>query len=454
MSSSSPGLWRRISPAGILPMIAAAVCLEQSFAAVRGGFSGTAMLRGALVASLGLALGAAVLLRPALRARLTALIVSTAASLYGAEALLRAFTPTGISPVARVLRARAAGVHYDVRDQLEVVTDLRRGGVAAYPAIPPRALNFPAPDGTWRSPIHVGEREIFPLSGIAQVHTVLDNESGRYAEYESDEHGFNNPAGRWAGAPVSVVLVGDSFTQGCGVPPEQNLTAPVRARFPRTVNLGIASSGPLTALGELREYGALLRPRVVLWNYFGNDLDDLNGERRTLLVRYLEPDFRQDLVGSRAEIDRQLMAIVGTVAATELSTAARVRRFVGLHRLRNLAGVGTVPVPTPPDVELFRRVLRQGRLDVEAWGGRLVFVYLPSWQHYAHKPLDERHDEVLAVARDLGLETLDLREVFDREPDPLELFPYRLGGHYNARGYRIAGEALAARLVADGLAPD
>lgn len=90
------------------------------------------------------------------------------------------------------------------------------------------------------------------------------------------------------------------------------------------------------------------------------------------LVRYLEPGFRQDLVGARAEIDRQLSAIVDGLMATELRPAARLKRFVALRRLRNLAGVGTTP-PTQAsaDLELFRRVLHQGRLDVEAWGGRL-----------------------------------------------------------------------------------
>jgi hypothetical protein len=446
--------WGRLSRAGVLPAAAAtgAVALALRYA-LRG-----AVVDGALWALGGAAAWAAILRWPALQPRLTALLVSLALSICAAEALLCQLTPAVGNAVARVVRARAVGVSYDARGPLEVVADLRRGGVQAYPTIPLRSLVSQAPDGTWVSPVRLGGREAFPLGGISRVHTVLDNETGRYGEYDADEHGFNNPPGAWSGAPVSVVLVGDSFTQGCGVPPDSNLAAHLGRRFPRTVNLGIASSGPLAELGELREYGPILRPRVVIWNYFGNDLIDLDIEKRSLLARYVEPGFRQDLAAHQDELDRQMKAIIDAAAAQELGASARLGRFARFMRLRTLAGVAVNPAPPrpPPDLALFQRVIHEAKVAVESWGGRLWFVYLPSWDRYGRRgpPPDDGRVEVLAAAAREGLTALDLSELFDRQPAPLELFPYRLNGHYSALGYRVAGVELADRLAASGLLAD
>ena len=38
---------------------------------------------------------------------------------------------------------------------------------------------------------------IFPLSGLSNVETILCNESGYFALYESDRYGFNNPDEEW-----------------------------------------------------------------------------------------------------------------------------------------------------------------------------------------------------------------------------------------------------------------
>lgn len=445
-------LTRVLSRVGLIPAAAATACLAL---ALRHALHG-ALREGALHALVGVALWAAILRWPALQPRLAALLVSAILSIYAAEALLCELTPAVGNAVARVLRARMAGVSYDVRGPLEVIRDMRREGVQVVPAIPLRTLALPTADGGWVSPVRIGGREVFPLSGISRVHTLLDNETGRYGQYDADEHGFSNPPGAWSGAPVSVALVGDSFTQGCGVPPESNMAAHLRQRFPRTVNLGIACSGPLSELGELREYGALLRPRVVIWNYYGNDLVDLDIEKRTLLARYVDPAFRQDLAAQQDEIDRQMKALVDATLGTELRASARLGRFVRLMRLRNLLGVAVNPAARPPspDLPLFQRVIHEARLTVEAWGGRLWFAYLPSWERYARRgqPLDDGREQVLAIAARDGLPTLDLSELFDRQPNPMELFPYRLNGHYNALGYRLVGVELADRLAASGLA--
>lgn len=104
----------------------------------------------------------------------------------------------------------------------------------------------------------------------------------------------------------------------------------------------------------------------------------------------------------------------------------------------------------PPDYAAYGSVLAMARDEVAAWGGTLVFVYLPSWALLSGEP---RHAamkaRVLAIASDLGLPTLDLYPALASAGDPATLFPYQSvnqGTHYSERGHRLAGEAILAFL--------
>ena len=72
------------------------------------------------------------------------------------------------------------------------------------------------------------------------------------------------------------------------------------------MNLGLEASGPLSQLGLLREFGADLEPRLVLWLFLhDNDLGDLEREAESpVLRRYLESGFRQDL--KRYQVNYQM----------------------------------------------------------------------------------------------------------------------------------------------------
>ena len=90
----------------------------------------------------------------------------------------------------------------------------------------------------------------------------------------------------------------------------------IRQRYPGTLNLGIEGNGPLVMLATLKEYAAVVRPKVVLWFYFeGNDLADLKKERQSpLLNRYLKTnESSQELFSRQPEVDRALSNYLETV---------------------------------------------------------------------------------------------------------------------------------------------
>lgn len=75
--------------------------------------------------------------------------------------------------------------------------------------------------------------------------------------------------------PVDVVALGDSFTFGYGV--NERVTWPAQLANLRgltVANLGISGFGPGSELAMLRDEGLRLRPRLVLWQFFANDLLD------------------------------------------------------------------------------------------------------------------------------------------------------------------------------------
>ena len=84
---------------------------------------------------------------------------------------------------------------------------------------------------------------------------------------------------------------------------------------------------------------------------------------------------------------------------------------------------------------------------VSGWGGKMYFVYLPSFALESDKL-------VLPTVTELDIPIIDIRtEVFAPHPDPLSLFPFRKPNHYNAEVYRLVAEAIGKRLKGDGFIP-
>lgn len=400
-------------------------------------------------------------------------VVVTGLMLYVGEFALRVLRPD--PGFAAIREAERQGRPYDKRARVEVVRDLRARGVDAVSRTIPARLLEETPDGFYRSRISIDGREVLPLGGMSRRTIVLCNETGEYAVFESDERGFRNPLGLWQKAPVDLVLIGDSFTIGECVPPEQALGALLRQHYPATVNLGMSGFGPLFELATLEEYGPVLRPRRVLWFYFENDLYwfDLGIQKRSpLLLRYREPaGFRQGLLYMQPEIDARLAELWASGAGDPVTNpvelmeelqgtgVGRLLSFLRLAKLRTAVGALRRP-PTSPaerepaDLALFESILEQARNRVASWGGELAFVYLPGSgnfdQDIGWRPRDDCvRNRVLAIARALGLEVIDVQEAMEDHDDPLSLYSYRgtsiLGSpHLNGEGY-----AFVARLVLD-----
>lgn len=377
---------------------------------------------------------------PRIAVNLALAVLSAVLALYGAEAVLALPSPVSYEQEWRCRRlgepdkciaALAADLAFDTRTKLEVMQDLAGSGKRPVPSIAgPAALERTAAPGS----------EPLPFGGISRSDTVYCNESGEYVVYSSDEHGFRNPPGSYDAPPIAVVL-GDSFARGYCV--ERDVASYLRDGLGPTLGLGIDDAGPLIELAVLREIAAPLRPRLVLWLFFeGNDLSDLEHEwERELLRRYLAGDYRAGWFERQPEIDRRLAEVVTRGAPLESYVPGPAASFATLSRLRGL--LHRVAAPAPPrdypfDPEQLRAVLVPARDETRAWGGELIFVYLPAWERFADGArANPYRDPILGSVRELGIPLVDVVEAFAAHRDALSLFPFRMPGHYTQEGYRL-----------------
>ena len=351
-------------------------------------------------------------------------LASIVVGAYLAEAYLAA---RGSSDQTMVAAAVRNGVVPDTRSLGDVVLDLRRSGVFAVPFMVPAARIASGSDG------------LFPVGGIRNAVTVHCNETGMFHPYTSDRYGFNNPDAVWD-EPVEVVIVGDSFAHGACTRANESIAGIVAAGIQGTVNLGMSGNGPLIELASFREYGAALRPRLLVWMFFeGNDLGNLVAERQVETLReYLKPDFRQSLADRQDEVDLELWDVAdGLVAGppTRDAEESRLNKLTGVAKLRELrravlgrlayfGGGGPsqafVTELEDTNLSLLRDALIQAKSDAAQVGSKVLFVYLPSDTYYspgwATRHVEASRSAVLSSAHARDLPTIDLSPQFRGAP--------------------------------------
>lgn len=394
--------------------------------------------------------------------RLLLSIGSCLVGLYAIEFLLPVMGTSAPQDGQSLEAAERLGYDVDRRDMYEYIQDMQADGKAIVPAF--------SPEVTLNDFLQGAEQpSVFPLSGVANVLTAGRNESGDRRTYISDQYGFNNPNSVYS-APVDIALIGDSYTAGVSVREDEEIAAHVRAAGYNVLNLGSNANGPLIELGTLIEYAKPEKPPVVVWLFYeGNDLYNLSRERQhPLLISYLnEPEFHQQLIDRQAEVDDRVMYEISesmeeraaaNEAVNEKENSVNVvdrLRLTGTREILsaqlNQKVADNIYVEADENIVLFASVLKRADEVVSEWGGELYFVYLPMYQRFASndltvRALEERRLSVLKEVRGLGIASIDMTESFEQAPDPLQLFPFGLFGHYNAAGYRVVADEILADL--------
>jgi hypothetical protein len=445
------------------------------------GFDGPADLGAGLVLSVPVVLAALTVLfsismvfRPAAKAVLIGICVLVATGVYTTELYLEneglasSSKPAGnfdsVSPEDKKQVAELAGSFgVDTRDRSELLEELRSHDVDAVPAL--MLASILASHGGSLTVGSNSDSRLMPIGGISNTLTVLCNETGQFVSYTSDEHGLRNPRGLWTKSRADLAAVGQSWTQGYCVADGKGFVDLLRGEYPVTLNLGISGESALLQLAAIKEYLPLVRPKIVLWFFSeGVDLMDLYEEStRPLIMRYLEPTFTQNLANRQPEIDQALRRFQADHAQpspppSTRTVSALFYRSLGVLKLWHLRekldlvyGINGVDQRAWSVLPLLKETLTRSDALTRNWGGRLYFVYLPSWTRYRNGSIGPERERtaVLSLVNSLSIPIIDVEPAFRGQKDPLSLFPFGRFSHYNEAGNQVVATTVLRSISRD-----
>lgn len=362
------------------------------------------------------------------------------------------------------------GVKWDKRNKYEVIEDFRKKNITAYPTAFFSALvskrNFFADN------FELKLEGLFPLSGIANVETVLCNEAGEWITYMADRYGFNNDDQVYEEDGEIVLIVGDSFAQGTCVPRKDNIASDLNDRGYRTISLGTGGNGPLIELATLKEYGPTLNPKIILWMYFeGNDFVDLLAEHNFLPLRKYMDRYSQNLMMRQAEIDQFWIELFGKTVEyrknesdgyafwtnRKIDISGLMKRIVTLYNIRKRIGLsrGSYVIQAAKETsyekneKIFREVMKAAKEKAKELKSELYFVYLPSMDSIQDpkRQLVPSSKKVREIVSELEIPLIDFYERLSNVPDPKGYFPYRSDGHYTGEGYDLLGDIIEEKAL-------
>ena len=353
------------------------------------------------------------------------ILISITAGLYIFESFLNFKQYLHLNSKVKQYKFKT-GKDYDTRTRIEVYNDLKKKNENV------KVVVFPSS--------YTNEKKLFPLSSYSNAETVFCNENGYYSTYVSDRYGFNNPDKEWEAKEVEYLLVGDSFTNGACVNRPDDISSILRELSKKSVlNLGYSSNGPLIEYATLREY-MKKNVKKVLWMYYeGNDLGELDVELlNNILVKYLEnKKFSQNLINKQNEINLKVDEKISSEKNIRLKST--IFKFIKLTKVRYLFVVKPQQIIRPE----FKQVLLSAKNLVKQNNSKLYFVYLPEYARYKSNFDNTNYLKIKKILSELDIPLIDLHtEIFIKEKDPTDLYPFNSFGHYNELGYKKVADKI------------
>lgn len=324
--------------------------------------------------------------------------------------------------------------NYDFRTKIEVFNEFKKKNESVVVIVPPAS--------------HIGNVNINPLSGISNSETIVCNENGYFSIIKSDRYGFNNPDEEWEKENNKYLLVGDSFTYGACVNRPYDMGSVLRNYTNKSVlNLGYPGNGPFIQYATLREYLDTKTEHVLFFFFEENDLEDSRLEVNSkILKKYTEDlNFSQNLKLNQKYIDiiNKKKIITSNKKLDQKKSKFDFKKFLKLYEVRSLINlmIGN-KLSNKYDfnnyLDDYRNILKLTKNLTEEKNSTLHLVYLPGYPRYKYDyNKDNVYEKIKNIAQELEINFIDIKkEVFDKEENPLRLFPFEFYGHYNIDGYK------------------
>ena len=272
------------------------------------------------------------------------------------------------------------------------------------------------------------------------------NNDNKSNEEDEDEVVYvnKNINNQYDNKEIEYLLIGDSFVDGSCVNRPHDIASVLRTLSNKSVlNLGYSGNGPLIEFATLREY-LNLNVKKVLWFYFeSNDLIELSSEKdNKILINYLNDfNFTQNLKLRQNEVNDLAINLMESKKES-FKFSLKLIKFIQISNLRYLI-YPPAPAPAPASAAEFKEILKLVKNLSSKNNSKLFFVFLPSYVRYVTKYDNTNYNLIKNIVRELDIPFVDIhKEVFEKEENPLKLFPFELIGHYNVEGYKKIAETL------------
>ena len=211
--------------------------------------------------------------------------------------------------------------------------------------------------------------------------------------------------------------------------------------------------------GTWREYKDLVKPEIVVWFYFeGNDLLNISEEKNTLLRKYLDPAYSQNLLHRDEERMAELATLLEKTARQYKTTkplhgdnaTSNQRPFLfnllTLYHIREYFGVTSRGINLKAYEQTFSNFTRR---HVEK--PKVLFVYCPA-STLSALMVSDRYFR--AVMRTIGVTLLTWlsvrasRSLISRRCCSTKMirrvFPFRRYNHYGPAAYTLLAKEISA----------
>ena len=182
------------------------------------------------------------------------------------------------------------------------------------------------------------------------------------------------------------------------------------------------------------------------------------------LKRYIsDKSFSQNLIMKQSEIDDSLIEFFEkTKDEFEYKKNNTIKKdfkdyFLQILLLRDLRNQLNIQAnkdkpSLSEELDLFKTIISESENLVSSWGGDFYFVYLPGYNKSFNlnkylRPIflkeDHYRQNIVKIINDLQINFIDIySEVFLKHPNPENLFPFGVYGHYNRKGYEIVSKKI------------
>ena len=299
------------------------------------------------------------------------------------------------------------------------------------------------------------ENNLIPFRGPINRQTLSCAEDLAYKLINNDKFGFKNPNDVYENE-IEIVLLGDSYAEGLCENEKNDIAGHLRNEKFNTLNLGVTGSGPLLSLATLKEYGSKFSPKNVVYLYFeGNDLIDLEWEKKTYLINYLEPEFKLDYLNSSKKIIKFLNDVheekilimkaaysnENKIMKIEKNLFATTKDILELTSLKSILRSNSFFYNKNLEMDLFYKTLIEMKLETEKFGGNFIFIYVPSWSRYftkynKDKILFDKKEEIFFFLKKQNIKYFDFENEISNSLNKEKYFPLDYIGHFNSFGYK------------------